>query len=183
MRTIIRRAGVRSRDGAPHRSWSGRRVGATVVFATLALIPSACSGSDSGATSTPTRPSLHLTGTGDKSSTRIALPAKWTATWHFTCRGAEKGEPFALTAASTSRPDRRINVIRQSGLSGGGQKDYATRGTYVFSVATPCDWTLDVARKSADAARPPGGEHGEQGRTSTSRPALEKRADQGARPT
>jgi hypothetical protein len=113
------------------------------------LVPAgACAGLPGARSSAPA--SVRLKGTGDTASTRVALPANWTAAWHFSCRGADQGQPFALVATGQGKSRRSFDVIRQTGLSGGGQQQYKAAGEYVFKVTTPCDWTLDAGRSVID---------------------------------
>jgi hypothetical protein len=50
---------------------------------------------------------------------------------------------------------RSFDVIRQTGLSGGGQQQYKASGEYVFKVTTPCDWTLDAGRAHDKSSKRP----------------------------
>jgi hypothetical protein len=50
---------------------------------------------------------------------------------------------------------RSFDVIRQTGLSGGGQQQYKAPGDYVFKVTTPCDWTLDAGGAQDKSVKQP----------------------------
>ena len=45
-----------------------------------------------------------------------------------------------------------MKYLGQSGLSGGGQKNYTVAGTYMFTMTTSCDWTLDITHKPPPTA-------------------------------
>ena len=121
-------------------------IGIGVALGSVVLVAGASSGATTPKTSATNRPILQLTGRGDTSSPHVLLPAKWTANWRFVCLKAKRGEPFALSAVTSNRSGPAIEIINQTGLSGGGQKNYAVGGTYAFTMKTACNWTLAVTK-------------------------------------
>jgi hypothetical protein len=120
-------------------------VGASAALSVIVLAAGASPASAASKPAAPAKPILRWAGAGNEASGHVLLPAKWTVIWHFSCKGATHGKPFAMVARS-QKPRHLIQIIAQNGLGGGGQKSYAAAGMYVFSVTTACDWDLSVVR-------------------------------------
>jgi hypothetical protein len=109
------------------------------LLVALGVAVAACSSNSTSATTADSV--VQQSGTGNKTIGSVALPKKWTVTWKFTCTNPVTARQFVLTATNANGA---IDITDQTGLGGGGTKDYTQTGTFDFAITTSCGWHLST---------------------------------------
>ena len=115
---------------------------AVLVVSSLALV--ACSSGSSATVDThsPGTPYLTTSGTGNRTIPSVALPAKWSLVWKFSCTDPTTRRPFAVALSIDGGPFH--TVTDQTGLDGGGYHAFTKGGPTTITVTTSCGWNLLV---------------------------------------
>ncbi len=93
-------------------------------------------------THAPGAPYLTTAGTGNRTIASVALPARWSLVWKFSCTDPATRRPFGLAVSIDGGPSH--SVTDQTGLEGGGNHLFTKGGPTTFTVTTTCGWNLLV---------------------------------------
>ena len=120
------------------------------ALAACSLLMAACgSGSSAPVSTHPAgEPYLSRIGTGSATLPSIALPARSTLVWHFSCTNPSSRRSFVLT--STPDGGKATTVTNQTGLEGGGYRPLKTAGVFTFAVKTTCSWQVLLTTEGID---------------------------------
>jgi hypothetical protein len=83
-----------------------------------------------------------MSGTGNRTTPSVALPAKWSLVWKFSCTDPTTRRPFGVAVSIDGGPSH--SVTDQTGLEGGGYHPFTKGGPTTFTVTTSCNWNLLV---------------------------------------
>ena len=113
---------------------------AVVAASSPVLVACGSGSSTTVATHAPGTPYLTASGTGNRTIKSVALPAKWSLVWKFSCTDPTTRRPFGVAVSIDDGPSR--SVTAQAGLAGGGYHPFTTGGSTTFTVTTSCGWSL-----------------------------------------
>lgn len=118
----------------------GQSANPHAATSTTTAAPSSTSTTAAGSgSSTTAAPLFTQSGSGDAKTKPFTTTGRWQLTFDYTC--AALGHEGAFTLNLLPSQGARVKVTAQQGLGGGGHRSYRA-GTYSFSVATPCRWTV-----------------------------------------
>ena len=113
---------------------------AVLVASSPVLVACGSGSSTTVETHAPGTPYLTVSGTGNRTIRSVALPAKWSLVWKFSCTDPTTRRPFSVAVSIDGGPSH--SITDQAGLEGGGYHPFTTGGSTTFTLTTSCGWSL-----------------------------------------